>query len=60
MNTLFSNKKPHVSHFKKEIVFHLEEALKAAEGLVERNSIEGNQNTQKGLELFIHNMKARF
>jgi len=51
-------KKLPISHFKKKILFHLDAALVAAEGLVERNSLEGYKQVCKGLKLFIHNIRA--
>ena len=53
-------KKLPASLFKKTVLFHLEAALIAAEGLSAREASWGDKSVCKGLENFIHNVKARF
>ena len=59
-NKKLSDEKFSAVHSKKEVLFHLEEALKLAEALVDRNSMQKDKNLRDGLEFFIHNAKAGF
>lgn len=59
-NRKLSDEKLSAAHLKKDALFHLKEALKLAEALVERNPMQGDKNLRDGLERFIHNVKAGF
>lgn len=48
------------SKFKKTILFHLESALVAAEGLAAREPSRGDKSVCEGLGYLIHNLKTRF
>lgn len=53
-------KKLPARHFKKKVLFHLEAALVAAEGLAAREASGGDKSVCEGLGYFIHNLKTRF
>ena len=59
-NRKLSDEKLSAAHLKKNALFHLEEALKLAEALVERNTMQKDKNLRDGLERFIYNAKAGF
>jgi len=53
-------KKLSARKFKKTVLFHLEAALAAAEGLEAREPSRGDKSLCEGLGYFIHNLKTGF